>query len=189
MSLVQISGNASGTGTLTVAAPSTNTNRTLTLPDNTGTLLSTGSTFAGTGPAFSAYPNTNHAITNGGYAQIQNNTEEFDTASRYNNTGATVGGIPAYSFLPNVEGYYQVSAAAYPFTSTTATNISIYKNGTTFKTTSNLASTSSCSISTLIYFNGSTDYISAYVYVSGATPLITGLATLTFFQAAFVRAA
>jgi hypothetical protein len=42
MSAVQIQGNASGTGTLTIAAPNTNTNQTLTLPDQTGTLL-TGS--------------------------------------------------------------------------------------------------------------------------------------------------
>jgi hypothetical protein len=44
MSLVAISGNASGTGTLTIAAPNTNTDYTLTLPTNTGTLLSTAST-------------------------------------------------------------------------------------------------------------------------------------------------
>jgi hypothetical protein len=43
MSLVQISGNVSGTGTLTIAAPNTNSNYTLTLPTNTGTLLSTKS--------------------------------------------------------------------------------------------------------------------------------------------------
>jgi hypothetical protein len=43
MSLVAISGNASGTGTLTIAAPNTNSNYTLTLPQNTGTLLSTTS--------------------------------------------------------------------------------------------------------------------------------------------------
>jgi hypothetical protein len=43
MSLVAISGNASGTGTLTIAAPNTNSNYTLTLPTNTGTLLSTKS--------------------------------------------------------------------------------------------------------------------------------------------------
>lgn len=42
MSLVKISGNASGTGTLTIAAPNTNTDYTLTLPTNTGTIL-TGS--------------------------------------------------------------------------------------------------------------------------------------------------
>ena len=43
MSLVAISGNASGTGTLTIAAPNTNSDYTLTLPTNTGTLLSTAS--------------------------------------------------------------------------------------------------------------------------------------------------
>jgi hypothetical protein len=39
MSLVKIQGNASGTGEFTIAAPNSNTNRTLTLPDNTGTIL------------------------------------------------------------------------------------------------------------------------------------------------------
>ena len=39
MSLVAISGNASGTGTLTIAAPNTNSNFTLTLPALTGTIL------------------------------------------------------------------------------------------------------------------------------------------------------
>ena len=43
MSLVKVSGNASGTGTLTIAAPNTNSDFTLTLPTNTGTLLSTAS--------------------------------------------------------------------------------------------------------------------------------------------------
>jgi hypothetical protein len=39
MSLVKVQGNASGTGTLTIAAPNTNSDYTLTLPTNTGTLL------------------------------------------------------------------------------------------------------------------------------------------------------
>lgn len=43
MSLVKVSGNASGTGTLTIAAPNTNSDYTLTLPTNTGTLISTAS--------------------------------------------------------------------------------------------------------------------------------------------------
>jgi len=41
MSKVKIQGNASGTGVLTVEAPNTNTDRTVTLPDSTGTLLMT----------------------------------------------------------------------------------------------------------------------------------------------------
>jgi hypothetical protein len=42
MSLVKISGNASGTGEFTIAAPNTNTDYTLTLPDATGTVVVTG---------------------------------------------------------------------------------------------------------------------------------------------------
>jgi hypothetical protein len=39
LSRISLSGNASGTGTLTIAAPNTNTDRTLTLPDSTGAIL------------------------------------------------------------------------------------------------------------------------------------------------------
>jgi len=42
MSLVKIQSNASGTGEFTIAAPNSNTNRTLTLPDATGTVVVTG---------------------------------------------------------------------------------------------------------------------------------------------------
>jgi hypothetical protein len=43
MSKVSITGNASGTGTFTLAAPNSNSDRTLTLPDVTGTIVTTGS--------------------------------------------------------------------------------------------------------------------------------------------------
>ena len=39
MSTVKIQGHASGSGTLTIGAPNTDSNRTITLPDTTGTLL------------------------------------------------------------------------------------------------------------------------------------------------------
>ena len=38
MSKITLSSNASGTGTLTIASPNTSTDRTLTLPDSTGTM-------------------------------------------------------------------------------------------------------------------------------------------------------
>lgn len=44
MSQIKLSPNASGTGVFTVASPNSNTDRTLTLPDNTGTLLTSAST-------------------------------------------------------------------------------------------------------------------------------------------------
>jgi hypothetical protein len=43
MSKIALSGNASGTGTLTIAAPNTNSNYTLTIPGETGTLLTSAS--------------------------------------------------------------------------------------------------------------------------------------------------
>ena len=46
MSNVAITGNASGTGTFTIAAPNSNTNRTLNLPDSAGTLLNDASSLA-----------------------------------------------------------------------------------------------------------------------------------------------
>lgn len=59
MSLVKVSGNASGTGTLTIAAPNTNSNYTLTLPAATGVFNTSGvanEVPAGTVSAPSIYP-------------------------------------------------------------------------------------------------------------------------------------
>ena len=38
MSKIALSSNASGTGTFTIASPNSNTDRTLTLPDSSGTI-------------------------------------------------------------------------------------------------------------------------------------------------------
>ena len=46
MSKIALSGNASGTGTLTIAAPNSNSDRTLNLPDAAGTLATAESTLA-----------------------------------------------------------------------------------------------------------------------------------------------
>ena len=43
MSKIALTPNASGTGTLTIAAPNTSTDRTITLPDETGSIITTGS--------------------------------------------------------------------------------------------------------------------------------------------------
>ena len=44
MSKISIEGNASGTGMFTIAAPNTNSNYTLTLPTQTGTILTSATT-------------------------------------------------------------------------------------------------------------------------------------------------
>ena len=46
MSKIALAPNISGTGTLTISAPDTSTDRTLTLPDSTGTIATAESTLA-----------------------------------------------------------------------------------------------------------------------------------------------
>ena len=46
MSKIALAPNISGTGTLTISAPDTSTDRTLTLPDTTGTIATAESTLA-----------------------------------------------------------------------------------------------------------------------------------------------
>ena len=80
MAKVKIQGNASGTGVLTVTAPNTSTDRTITLPDSSGTILDNTSTLdatklSGNLPALNASSLTNvpKDVTVGGRKnEIQN---------------------------------------------------------------------------------------------------------------------
>lgn len=186
MSQVAISGNASGTGTLTIAAPNTNSNFTLTLPTQTGTVMANG-------PAFSAWASAAQSIPNVTSTILNVNTELFDTASCYNNTGSTVGGIPAYSFLPNVAGYYQVNAAWYSAQSSGSVVSSIFKNGAGYQNIVNTfyAGGQVLGINSLVYLNGSSDYIGFYVQQGqgSAYTTLASRADLYYFAAAMVRSA
>ncbi len=53
MSKIALSGNASGTGTFTIASPNSNTDRTLSLPDASGTVQVSGNPISGTTASFS----------------------------------------------------------------------------------------------------------------------------------------
>lgn len=184
MSKIALSGNASGTGTLTIAAPNTNSDRTLTLPDNSGTVITTASTFAGTGPAFSAYMGSNQTVSQSTWTKLQFNTEEFDTASCYDTA--------TYRFTPNVAGYYQVSANAYlPNANQIYNELGIYKNGSRVKEgpSNSAAGSYVINITCLMYLNGTTDYIELYGQTTGGAPTFGGTSTASFFQAALVRAA
>jgi hypothetical protein len=63
MSKIALEGNVSGSGTLTIAAPNTNSNFTLSLPTNTGTIITQNSTpaFASTIGVGGATPSTSGA--------------------------------------------------------------------------------------------------------------------------------
>ena len=87
------SASATGSGTMTLAGPSTNSNQTITIPDATGTMMLNG-------PTFSVYRNTTEqSVTSNVATKIQFNAEEFDTANCFDST-------TNYRFTPNVAGYY-----------------------------------------------------------------------------------
>jgi hypothetical protein len=166
-------------GGITLDAASTATDKTVTIPARTGNV-------AIDGPAFSAYPSATQSISSGTTTKIQFNTEDFDTASCYNNTGSTVGGIPAYAFLPNVAGYYQVNLVV-SCVAAIGIQPAIFKNGS-YYTYGNYSTTSQWgSASTLVYMNGSTDYIDGYIYTAASTTTQAGVAIK--FQAFLARAA
>jgi hypothetical protein len=194
MSKIALSGNASGTGTLSIAAPDTNTDRTLTLPDNSGTLLSNASTFAGTGPAFSAYASASQSISNITFTKIQINTENFDTNSNFDPT-------TNYRFTPTVAGYYQINGCVNGASSSVirAVRAYIYKNGLLFKlgnfsdigSGATAAGSMSGSVHDLIYMNGTTDYLELYTWIQTNSGTLTagGGDSLTYFSGFLARAA
>jgi hypothetical protein len=163
------------------------------LPDAIITQAELATGVAGTAPAFSAYASAAQSIPNATYTILNVNTELFDTASCYNNTGSTVGSIPAYSFLPNVAGYYQVNAAWYSAQSSGSVVSSIFKNGAVYQLTVNTFYSGGqvLGVNCLIYLNGSSDYIGFYVQ-QGQGSAYTTLASrpdLYYFAASMVRGA
>ena len=188
MSNIAIKGAATGSGTFTLEAPATSTNRTLVLPDEAGTVLTTAT--AGVpigGPAFSAYAITNQTISNVTYTKIQIAVEEFDTDSCYDTA--------AYKFTPNVSGYYQVSGASnFAASATGRRSLYLYKNGSLFKSIQDVSANSTDfmnpSGSCLVFLNGTTDYVELYVRQNSGGSLNTSSSSIqTWFQAAMVRSA
>lgn len=174
MSKVALSGNASGTGTFTIASPNSNTDRTLTLPDNTGTLLSSASTITQNGgSAFSASVSSYNCTTSTNVLASLS-TKQFDVNGDFNNTGSTVGGIPAYAFKPSVAGYYLITfgvqyvGAAYSgyFVA------NLFKNGAMYMESVGTAITAYMwsYASRVVYLDGVSDYIQVYsIQLQGTT--------------------
>jgi uncharacterized protein with NAD-binding domain and iron-sulfur cluster len=187
LSSLIIAGNTSGT--ITLDAPNVAGTTTLTLPTTNGTILTTANTFgAGTGPAFAVYSTVNQTTSTVTLTKIQLNTERFDTNSNFDST-------TNYRFTPTVAGYYQISGAASYSTTTNNYGVAalIYKNGSAYAWGTATATTSmysSAQVGSLIYCNGSTDYIELYVYNgSAASQTTVGEAAYTYMTGFLARSA
>ena len=135
-----------------------------------------------TGPAFSAYQNSANSFSAGVWTKVQIETEEFDTNNNFNTAD--------YRFTPTVAGYYQVNGRVTANAIPSVLVVSVWKNGGNFKrgnANANSAGEAVCG-SSLIFLNGSTDYIELYAYFSTTQNSFAGL-DQTYFQASLVRAA
>ena len=211
MSSIVVSGDTSGA--ITIAAPAVAGTNTLTLPASTGTVTVLGNTSTGSGsivlatsptitgltftsastaaPAFSAYPATvTTSLPNATYtAPMAVDTKQFDTASCFNATNATVGGIPAYAFKPTTAGYYQIIGSVNWGSGAGSSNyLGINKNGTEFIDGPYVSITGSTvvTINALLSLNGTTDYIQFGVYQNSGSTRTTQTGQYQFYFQGFL---
>jgi len=189
-------------GTTTINLPATSGTAlvaptALTVPNTTGTVMVSGNM-----PAFSAYVGTTQNFSSNTTTLAQINTKEFDTNTCFNNTGSTTTlngiSVPAYSFAPNVAGYYKVSAGLSLQSNGTGTNLIswLYKNGSAWKQGNqfNNGGSNDATLVTacLVYMNGTSDYINMYVRSSNSSYISDGgspFYVYSHFSAAMVRGA
>ena len=206
MSKVKIEGNASGTGTLTISAPNTDTDRSLTLPDGAGEILTDASTLSSSnlsgalpaidgsaltgidasGPAFSAYMSSTQSVSANTWTKLVFDTEHFDTDSDYDTS--------TYRFTPSKAGYYQVSINAVSAQGSGSYNfIAMYKNGAKFGGQSGVwilntaLDDSHHSHSVLVSMNGTTDYVEAWGVTDISSYNFSASSSATNFSAVWIR--
>ena len=125
-------------------------------------------------PAFSAViAGSAQNISSNSYTKVQLGYEFFDTANYFDST-------TNYRFTPLIAGYYQINASvqiSWNSASTTGFIGMIYKNGSVYLTSmvrndSGNPMYGNATISSLIYMNGSTDYLELYGFAVGGTGVV-----------------
>lgn len=139
------------------------------------------------GPAFSAQVASAQSLSTSVTTKIQYASEVFDTNNNYDPT-------TNYRFTPTVAGYYQVNATiSFAPSATGFRFISLYKNGSPYQQGANIQAGAInytvINLSSLVYLNGSTDYIEVYAIQNSGGTLQTSNGTDTSFQAFLARAA
>jgi len=176
------SASATGSGTMTLAGPSTNSNQTITIPDATGTMMVSGNM-----PAFRAYAaSVTTTVPGNTDTKVSLDTETFDTNNNFASS----------RFTPTVAGYYQINGCVQiNYWNGIIFSAEIFKNGSVYalggtsypQTTGGVRA----NVSDIVYCNGSTDYVELYAYqynASSSNVTATGTQS-TYFSGCLVRAA
>ena len=172
--------NGDTSGSVTLSPPAVAGTNTATLPAATGTVMVSGNM-----PAFSAYATSDLTVSSGTITKATLDVEEFDTNSNFASS----------RFTPTVAGYYQINAGITLVATggMTNQNVYIYKNGSQYKlvyyraTPSDLLAT----VSTVVYCNGTTDYIELYGRIAGSASIYFGSngTSGTWMNGCLIRAA
>lgn len=151
MSKIAVAGNASGTGTFTIAAPNSNTDRTITLPDEAGTVLTSASNIMAQSqdntPCFFATKSADQTgIADSTETVVTFNTERFDVGSIWN-TSTNRLEVDA-----TTAGYYFISCSLYCNSTNTIEDayIRLRKNGVNYVENYNSSNVSSATASTSV---------------------------------------
>jgi hypothetical protein len=171
-----IPGTAGSVGTTYLADNSVTTAK---IADANVTQAKLATNVVGTGPAFSAYSSVEQSLTAGTVTKITFGAEEFDTNNNFASS----------RFTPTVAGYYQVTGGIQVSSSFTTIIVYIYKNGSVYKNVQYISTNGAvASGTTLVYMNGSTDYVELYGTIGSTQNISSGADRGTYFQASLVRA-
>ena len=135
-----------------------------------------------TAPAFRAALDSNQSVSATTWTKLQLDREDFDSTGDYDNT-------TNYRFTPSVAGYYLCSAGIHPNVVGRAI-LRLYKNGSAEASLGDMDSTYTRAMSgaSLVYLNGTTDYIEFYVWRELAGD-VTGTAYLSTASAILIQQA
>jgi hypothetical protein len=153
----------------------------LTADSTAATGLAWATASATSGPAFSAYPTgTAQTVSAATWTKVRLNSENFDTASNFDST-------TNYRFTPTTAGYYQFNMAV-NMPSDGRIYGKFYKNGSAYSMawSYQIADSGSCG-SSLIFCNGSTDYVEFYVYLYSGNATISAGSAETQCSGVWIR--
>lgn len=137
---------------------------------------------AGTGPAFRVSRTvSSQSLTQNVNTKVLFDTVVFDTANNFS--------VANSRFTPSVAGYYSIYTAIQILGTATTPNVTFSKNGSTDSYANYPAITSANMIlngATLMYLNGTTDYVEIYTAVGSAGNSVNN--GNTFFAGFLARA-
>jgi len=162
---LQVGTDATASNNFTIYQPST-TDGTLRIgvgnadsPTEVGRFNSNGYV-ATNAPAFNAYLSSSFtSYSSNTWTKAPINTKLFDTTNDYDATN--------YRFQPSVAGYYQINGCVRFYTAGTLFITSIYKNGSEYQRGGYEVISTDTYVSqanSLVYLNGSTDYVELYFF-------------------------